>query len=243
MIRGEVMKTVQQVLRELDTERLIAYYLWENPIGYDRYEDWLDLTVREIRDAYRKRLTDYIQRLREMKITEPENGHQGVLFVHRVMEEYFSEEYRLVHLDELIKMGSKCENYMYGFAKQSEIVGFLVADTPLTKRHIYDLMSDVLYQASYFGYEQEYLQEEMGKLTVSLENDQNRPSEAVPEEDLKEKWHEEYEIDFVCDPPDVKELRDLAVKAETEYGKCSRDYELTLIRNAYLSENGGLNYV
>lgn len=237
------MKTVQQVLRELDTEKLIAHYLWEYPIEYDRYEEWLDLTIREIRDTYRKDLADLIQRLREMKISEPEDGHQGVLFVHKVLEEYLTEEYRLVHLDELIELGPECENYAYGFTKQSEIVGFLVADTPLTQRYIYDLMTNVLDQASFFGYKQEYLQEEIEKLNAPLESPRRKLSAIILNEEPEEQWHEMRGVDSDYELPEERKLRYSAAKAETAFDECSRRNQIALIRDAYLKTNGGKDHV
>ena len=39
------MKTVQEWLRELDTEKLIEEYLYIDPIQYDRNESYLNRTV------------------------------------------------------------------------------------------------------------------------------------------------------------------------------------------------------
>ena len=52
----------------------------------------------------------------------------------------------------------------YEFTRQEEIVGFLVSDTEFTQREIYEVLADVLYEASFFGYEQERLEDKIQKL-------------------------------------------------------------------------------
>ena len=55
------MKTIQEWLKELDTDRLIGAYLFNDPIQYDCNRSWLDRTVREIRDAWTDRIRQYIR--------------------------------------------------------------------------------------------------------------------------------------------------------------------------------------
>ena len=42
------MKTVQEILRELDPEQLVDTYLAKNPISYDRSKEMTAMRVREI---------------------------------------------------------------------------------------------------------------------------------------------------------------------------------------------------
>ena len=44
------LKTVQEVLCELDMEKLISTYRWHFPIGYEEHLELLDMTVREIQE-------------------------------------------------------------------------------------------------------------------------------------------------------------------------------------------------
>lgn len=71
------MKTVQEWLRKLDTEKLIEEYLYIDPIQYDRHESYLNRTVGEIKHAYKECVRKYIERLRTISVAEPEDGHQG----------------------------------------------------------------------------------------------------------------------------------------------------------------------
>lgn len=232
------MKTVQKVLQELDADKLIDTFLRDNPIEYDRNENMLDRTVRDIRDTVHNNLRRFINRLREMPITEPEEGHQGVLYAHRTMKEGFSAQaFNLVHLEELLELGTECENYAYEFTPQSEIMGFLIADSPMTQRYIYDLVADVLYEASFFGFEQEGLPMQKAKLMDSLEEVRSGNVESLSWEEVKAELETE-DFSFDEESPDEEALRRAAWEAEWAYSRHSRDKELTAIREQYLAIEG-----
>lgn len=232
------MRTVQQVLKELDADRLIDTYLRDNPIEYTQNDNLLDRTVRDIRDTVRGNLHRYINRLREMQVTEPEEGQQGILYAHRALKEGFSSQaFNLVHLDELLDRGAECENYAYEFTPQSEIMGFWIADSPMTQRYIYDLMADVLAEASFFGFEQEDLPAQKAKLMDSLEEVRNGTAECLSWEEVKAEL-ETGDFTFDEESPDEEALRRAAWEAEWAYSRHSREKELTAIREQYLVEKG-----
>ena len=155
------MKTVRAVLREMDTERLLDTYVYDHPIPYHELQT-MDISANEIFKRYKELYREFVQRLRGMEIQPPEDGHKGILFVSRYLNDYMEENvYELIHADGLLEKGVKCESYAYEFTPQAEILGFLVADNPFTQANLYDLMSDVLHEASFFGFQQEALDEEL----------------------------------------------------------------------------------
>ena len=140
------LKTVQEVLRELDTEKLIGTYRWHFPIGYEERVELLDMTVRDIQERVKAGLRLLIERLRTLPIKPSADGQQGLLFVHRIMKNGSHDRaYELVFIDELLRDGVNCNSHAYEFTEQAEILGFLVADTPLTQRYIYDLIVDAMH--------------------------------------------------------------------------------------------------
>lgn len=164
------LKTVQDVLRKLDTEKLVGTYRWHFPIGYEERVELLDMTVRDIQERVKAGLRLLIERLRTLPIKPSADGQQGLLFVHRIMKNGSHDRaYELVFIDELLRDGVNCNSYAYEFTEQAEILGFLVADTPLTQRYIYDLIADAMHQASFFGFAQEDLAGELEKLKQSYE--------------------------------------------------------------------------
>lgn len=221
------MKTVQQVLWELDIERLINAVLARNPIEYDIEGEYLDRTVRSLRDSYMNNLRRFIHQLRETSIELPKDEQKGILYVFRELDNVFrSEAFGLVYLNELIEKGTSCQDCKYDFSERSELLGFMIAETPLTQKHIYELVADVIGTASFFGYEQEQIKERKAEI-IHLMNEGKRIVAPLSPED---------------EDPIEKSLRYAAIEAEIAYRKQTRNNELTRIRDAYLSEQEGKNH-
>ena len=230
------MKTVQEWLRELDTEKLIEEYLYIDPIQYDRNESYLNRTVGEIKNAYKERLREYIERLRKVSVAEPEDGHQGLLYVHRIIKDGVDDQtFEMIHVDEFLEKGYDAPDYAYEFTDQAEIVGFLVADTPLTQRYIYELIADVMNEASFFGYEQEDLAEERQKLEEAAKEIDAGTAKTIPWETVKEEMERERGYTFDEESEDEKELHYKVIDAEMAYSKHSREKELDAIRALLLA--------
>lgn len=51
-----------------------------------------------------------------------------------------------------------------------ELVGFLIADTELTQKKIDEVLANILYEASFFGYEQEELKDTLDRIKEAVEN-------------------------------------------------------------------------
>lgn len=186
-------KTVQEVLRELDTERLIGTYRFHFPIGYEEHLELLDVTVREIQERVKQGLRQFIERLRTLPVQSPEDGKQGLLFAHRIMKGGSHEKtFELVFIDELLRDGVKCQCYAYEFTEQAVIMGFQVADTPLTQRYIYELVADVMHTASFFGFSQEDPPGEIEKLKQSFDESKTDVPKGMPFKDVLDELGKRY---------------------------------------------------
>ena len=226
------MKPVQAYLQELDTEKLINTYLSENPINYEESRAaHPDLTVQQIRDAWQSRLRDFIRQLSEMTVCKPEDGKQSILYVCRTVKDGIHEPYfGMVHLDELLGKGTEIEDYAYEFTPQEVIIGFLVAETPLTQHYIYELIADVLNEASFFGFAQEDLAENLQKLKEADEEVRSGKCQLTTLEEMEKEWEEEFGITFDKESEDEAELHRKVTEAGLKYHQHSRQKELTAIR-------------
>ena len=228
------LKTVQDVLRKLDTEKLVGTYRWHFPIGYEERVELLDMTVRDIQERVKAGLRQLIERLRTLPIKPSADGQQGLLFVHRIMKNGSHDRaYELVFIDELLRDGVNCNSYAYEFTEQAEILGFLVADTPLTQRYIYDLIADAMHQASFFGFAQEDLAGELEKLRQSFEANRDGIEKGMPFEDVLDELEKKYGFAPDRESDDERELQHEVMKAELAYGKHSREKELALIMASF----------
>jgi len=234
-----MMKTVQEWLRELDTERLIEEYICRDPVQYDRDESNFGRTVGEIRDCHIALVRDLIERLRTVLVKKPKKGYQGVLFVYRIIRDMIEEPaFGFAHIDELLEKGDEADNYAYEFCEQAEIAGFLVADTPLTIQYIYELMADVMYEASFFGFEQEDLAGEWEAIRTAEKEIEDGTAELRPWDELKTEMEEEQGYPFDEESEDELELHRKIIGAVMDYSTHSMKKELTAVLELIKEETG-----
>ena len=226
------MRTVQDILRELDTERLIDTYLYDHPI---QYEEWKDRTVSEIQNQYRKRLREFIDRLRTMQVKPPEDGRISLFYVHRCIKDEFDDvSFHLIYLDEFREKGYDCQSYAYEFDEQAKIVGYYVAETPLMAYYIYDLASEVMEEASFFGFEQQRLQAEREELDRRIKEIEDGTAELISEDKIKSEWGEPADEEG----EDEKELHEKVWEARLNYSEYSKRKELDAVRALLDAEKG-----
>ena len=190
------MKRVQEYFKEADIEKLINCYLYAHPISWDEVVDDR-MTVREVKAAVKLKLNSFIERLQKLEVEESFDRKEYILFAHKARKGEFSEEvFSLVCLQELEEFKENAQTYAYEFMKQAEIMGFWVADTKLTQNNIYDLLADVMFEASFFGFEQQHLETEIQKLEKSAKEVEEAIARgervgreaAVVFKELREKW-------------------------------------------------------
>lgn len=221
------MKTVQAYLREMDREKLINAYLYENPINVFKVTDET-LTIKEAKDRVKGNLQKYIERLCKLPIQKSEDGKDYMLFAHSALKDgYHGIESSLVCIQDLKEKGKDVDTYGYMFIKQHEIMGYMISDEEFTQKNIYDVLVDVLCEASFFGFEQEYLEEEMRKLDDSIKEyeegtgvsysiEELREELGIEKEKMDEKadelqrkvWEATYAHDKYCKQKELKKLRE-----------------------------------
>ena len=224
------MRTVQDILRELDTDRLIDTYLYDHPI---QYGEWKDRTVSEIQDHCQEKLRAFIGKLRTIQIKPPEDGWISLFFVHRcIRDECDDVSFHLIYLDEFREKGYDCQSYSYEFMDQAEIMGFYVAETPLMTHYLYDLAAVIMEEASFFGFEQQYLQEECEELGRRLKEIKDGTAELLSWDEIKSEW------DGLMDEEseDEKELHEKVRQAWIEYSEHSKRKELDAVRGLLITE-------
>ena len=230
------MKTIQAVLRELDTEELEKTYRYDHsPKLCELSEE--DRSIRQLRQDFSSKFSNYLQRLRTMVIRPSEDGCIGILYVHKVMGEdsWFPQETTdLIYMDELLAAEdlANVTHYAFEFTKQEAALGLMVAETKLTQDNLYDVASYFLYEMSFFGYEQEELEEEKRRLEESVRESREHPerliqfdfSELIKESGLPEE--EEY--------PGERELLDTIRSECRKYNDYCDGIELEKIKKECL---------
>ena len=231
------MKTVQEYLKSLEIETLINTY-------YDRIknlcfnsESYKDMTIQEIEIYSKNKISDFIHKLQNLEIQK--SDHEYMLLAY---EGYFDSNttesiFSLIRLDKLssIKEGTddefnKIESYGYEFSPQAEIVGYKVSDNDYTQKNIYDLMADVLFESSFFGYEEDDKKEELNELKEAIEEvkEYEKEGKSLPSFDFEE-WADGLGI---YRPDEVEEsISRRVTEAIIEYNKYSFIKEMRKIWN------------
>ena len=223
-----MMKTVQECLRELDTEELIDSYLAQETLRKEMVEVMKkrdNIIARDLWLKYRNSIREYIEYLREVPIEPSEEP--AILYVYEGVSLTLQHErcHGLVHFSELQEIGVEAEDYSYVLCPHGEVAGFFVADTKRTQDNLLALMTDVLYEASFFG----YTKEDLDKAIKEMEEEENVIDAEEEDDKACEDLEDEELGDDILDEPDRKrperkEKADDEIALEKAYWKASEAY-------------------
>jgi hypothetical protein len=91
-----------------------------------------------------------------MEIIPDKDNEEPILFAHKYLHDGYDDiTYSLLYKRELLEKGTGASTYSYILCRHPEVMGYLVSDADFTQKNIYGLMVDVLWETSYFGYEEE----------------------------------------------------------------------------------------
>ncbi|MBR1910163.1 MAG: hypothetical protein IJ821_06210 [Lachnospiraceae bacterium] len=226
------MKTIQEVIREMDPEKIIDAYWYEHPIEIGGHAEELpdDITTGELKDRRLKTLLGFIQSLLEVT-PKPYDGRKAVLFVSKTL---WGDEKELlcVHADEVLKAESFDEesvpSYSYIYSDREDVMSFLVADNKLTQDNLDFVVVKFLWEVSFFGYDEEGLK----KAQKRIEEACREIGKAKPIS--LEEWDKEFNVE---EYPQEDDLRKKYYEAQRAYDDYCREVELQRIKESLLREH------
>lgn len=169
------MKTVQDFLREVDDKELADAYFSEFPIEYAMIPK-TDLTLGEIRDRSRTHFLEFVHRMRETK-TEPGSS---VFFACKYYTDGYTDiQSQMCELEDL-RTQSSPKTYSCLFSDFSSVLGNYIAETALTKKNLVVVLAQILYEMSFFGYDQETMEKERKKLEEAEKEIRENPNSGIP---------------------------------------------------------------
>ena len=159
------MKTVQEWLREVDLKELTNLFFWAHPIDFKMLPD-SDLSIREIRSRAQARFQDYVERMRVISLPQVEPADE-IFFASREFREGFQEI--CVHMCYIsaLKQDAEPQCYSWILTDHAEVMGYWIAETELTINNILNVLVEILYETSFFGYTQEAITQEREHLMQS----------------------------------------------------------------------------
>lgn len=161
------MKNVQYYLKTLDRKKLVEEYYDLVKEGIFEYKD-KDITIEEFELGYKIKISEFIEKLINMEIKETKD--QGIILAYKSYEEFLLPKLfvGLLYENELKEKKLDTWFYAYEFLHQSEILSFLVSDSKYTQENIYEVVANVLYEASFFGFDEKNMEEHKEKLQESI---------------------------------------------------------------------------
>ena len=209
------MKTVQEVLLELNTNDLVYLYLKRQPISIVTLEKANDISAGDLLHRVKTRIENFINYMRTVPIIYNDDK-KCILFVYESVDDIIlKESYAMVYLDEILKDRENASTYAYEFSPRGEIAGYYVADTERTQDDIYGLMTDVLFEASFFGFDEEAVTEEREKLDQSIKEIEEGKTKFYTHEEVFGKFGIKEEIRT----KEELQKRDEFTKALLEYNR------------------------
>ena len=186
-----MMITVQETLKLLDKEKLIDEYY--NKIKDDIFElKDKTITLEEFEKITKKKISNFINRLIKMKPVKNKENDRKILLAYNVYDnDLFIPELSvsLIHETELKKNKLEVEPYAYYYQPQNEIIAFVIADNEFTQKNIYDVMVDIMYETSFFGYEDEMKEEVNAELNETIEQIKSGDFETRSWDEVKKDLH------------------------------------------------------
>lgn len=252
------MKTVKDYICELDTDELVDMYFRKRSKRLsDYYDDYLyddedeerpdyaSMTIVECAERDRKGIFDFIEYLKTIEITKSEGGRQGIIYAYNsIMRDDLHGKVctEMLYRDDLLEDPEKCENYSYILSDRAEVLGFLVADNKFTQNNIYEVIADVMWEATWFGYRQEDIDDEVESLKASEEEIERGECKSFSSVDemftdilgeeeytrMKDMQHKETE--------ESQRLLDAAIHTRCEYDKSSMMRERMILLEALKNE-------
>lgn len=227
------MKTIQEVIRELDPEEIERAYCREYPIEIGGFEEVFDnITVGEMKERRIKVLRGFIQSLLAVE-PKPYDGRQSILFLSKDTGG-IEKDLVCVYADEVLKAESfdreSVPSYSFYYSDREDVMSYLVADNKLTQDDIMCLVTKFLWEVSFFGYDE-----------TGLKKAQNELDEAIREIDKglcvsEKEIDEEFGVSNIERYPNEEELQSKYNEAGRAYLDYCRGIELERIRESLLTE-------
>ena len=221
------MKTVQESLRKVDEDELIRTYLYNYSENIKPYEKWSidNLTVAEYKEFIINQLKDYLHRLKTLPIKKNDDEKTWIFFEERCFKDGFPDfQSSLINDADLREKGADAPSYAYEFTDQEEVLGYYVADNLHTQNNLEDLLSDIMFEMNFFGFEQEDLTKEKTELDRRVSEVKSGEGKFVSVDDLFKDMEEENPY-----TDKEKELENKVIEASTKYITYSRKLEIEQI--------------
>ena len=224
------MKTIQQVLCEINKDELEKEWFLRYPVQFKDCDVVDNISLKEVLEIEHRNFRAFVEELCNM---EADKESDSILIIYKAVDnELFWYDTILVSKEELLnsKDLSDVESYAYEFNDRNETLAYYVADTELTQNHIMELVISFLYELSFFGYDVEGLEEAQVRLEKSKEEMEHLDESKCLDFDA---FMKSLDVQIVKDSKDIfeEEYERDVYRAAMNYNNYCRTQELKKLRN------------
>lgn len=192
------MKTIQQVIRDMDRKLIEKEYFKLHPIEIPEENSLDDVTIGELKNNASNQLQAFIDKIiNTNQVDDADEEH--ILFVHKSLDYYIGTELvvSLVNLEDLectddLSLITRCG---YSLIDWSEAVTFLVADSKLTQDNLITLVVEFIFELTWFGWTEEDMKQKRNEIEEAMNDDTMTfytNERRISQDDAKELGEEEY---------------------------------------------------
>ncbi len=219
---GLTMKTVQEHLREANRARLLDSLAYDELCDPITLLECKDMTIREIQNACKKQMNEFIDHLLSMKAVTTDNM---VLYMvpASAIDRHFNHEFCSVCLVDLneIRKDIYAASYAFELTEWDKTLGYLVADNKLTQDHMNDLLTQYLHEISFFGTDPEKHEKKTEKVYAELDQSMKNldVEKCTPADEFFDELAREY--GWPIDEKDEKQddLHGMIMEAEIRFSR------------------------
>lgn len=220
------MKTLQQWIKEVDTDELVHAFLLASPPAFWEIKEHgvgVGEAYQRIEDAIRKFISEFL------KLNAVDNQDK-VFFAYPTQVDLGKDTIvNLIYLSEIDN--DYVEHYDWMLTDRDELAGYLIADTQFNEENIIEILADILDDATFFGYSDQSFQARIAEVQQELEESMKAVERG-----------EVYSLDEVWEhlglPPRKRDLEEEKLsramfKAKRNLDIYCRERELNEIRRAH----------
>ena len=164
------MRTVQETLRMLDRKELIDAFAERQGTMFLalKWKGSGQMTYSKLKKAYRRSIGSLLDDLLSITPKKPEDGKVGIIFgFPDVVRDELRHE--LILEDELREKHENTMGYGYSLTDWDEVMGYLVGDNKFSQENIYELMAEVMYEITWYGFDWNEMKEFRENMYRSLD--------------------------------------------------------------------------
>ena len=170
-----MMKTIQEVIKELDPKEIESSYFATHPVNITEIKNYENISIKEYKTRISEHFQTFLTKLCNTK-AEHNSDNECILIVHKTYSDdlYYHRTVSCVSKNEVKTLpADQVSSYAYEFTETKEALSFFVADNILTQQHLMEVVVSFLDEISFFGYDQEHLEEHKRQLEESIEEMNN----------------------------------------------------------------------